>query len=242
MRQTLIFGALMLLPAIALAGTPYRRLRPFQGVCEGVALCQAGDMCAGADLQCVNRGMETPLCFFPDEDLFCCADVTNCPAAPGGGSATECRHVPELMVGVCVYSYFRICWDEPTRDQVDACFTKPGETMASRSFFHGDCDEDGIQNQIDAEPCVANAAPIADAGMNNPIDGGVVTQFDAGPPQVTGFRGGGGASCSIGRSTESSFAILIVAAVSITALRRRRSGTANTGAGTCRDRCIDRTV
>ena len=78
----------------------------------------------------------------------------------------------------------------------------------------GDCDEDGVPNGVDSEPCVFDEPGAPDAGA-----------LDAGPPprdSTPAFTGGGGAVCAAtpGR-TDPGHWLLAALASALLVIRRR---------------------
>ncbi len=209
--------------------------------CEEVSQCSGTDSCDGAfpcnevnDNISVCGGTAAGLTF----ETFCCEDVSDCPRR-FAGAATGCVHLAG-DIKVCTWRdgatpVLNFCGagNAPPLELVLACF----DTSGSRpSLADGDCDEDGIVNRNDSEPCVpefvfppfdggfgddASVIPPTDVGVS-PTDSGTSTTDSGTTARGASFNGGGGCSVVPSASQPASRALAVFLLLGVVLLRRRR--------------------
>lgn len=170
--------------------------------------------------------------------LICCDDAgaSQCPLIDGYD--VRCVFIDsgpgvrvEGTVGLCIYDIAgsTSCADRAAVDPAFAvqCLVSPGGTEPDRLAPFGDCDEDGLKNDEETEPCEAPSARDAGPGPMPGMDTGPGPIV---PPEAVAslrFHGAGGCECSAAaRGSHDAAGLFFVAfagAWGATRVRRRRS-------------------
>lgn len=212
--------------------------------CQETYECTGTGECDG--WQCAEVNNLLSVCIPPEHELrfqvFCCETVDDCPRRDGA-NARSCTHVAG-DVSVCLwqgtvprgYNFCTTANTSATFDAVAACFGGPA--TGSLSLAQGDCDGDGEPNATDSAICSPDdiITPIDmgvvpdDMGMHDgsvdedssvPEDSGTLDHGTSAPP-VAPFQGGGGCSVEGSERGGSPFALML-GALALTVVRRRRS-------------------
>ncbi len=108
--------------------------------------CAAGGVACGIGSTCRSLGSGVFRCF-PNDTVFCCNDGALCPA---GGTCTLPRDFDQ---SICLpgHDYCAGSTDAPTLSRIEACHTSATTSAFPVSWAAGDCDGDGIPNQLEVD-------------------------------------------------------------------------------------------
>lgn len=174
------------------------------GECASVSACLDDADCATPGTFCARPSPSAHhrFCVDGEAHALCCDESSAC---PGGACAVAAGDAAGFCEG------FEYCAERAFADRA-ACVYYQGQPVALAA--QGDCDEDGVPNGVDSEPCVFDEPGAPDAGA-----------LDAGPPprdSTPAFTGGGGAVCAAtpGR-TDPGHWLLAALASALLVIRRR---------------------
>jgi uncharacterized protein (TIGR03382 family) len=192
--------------------------------CEPFVTCESDAQCAELEPHCEPLATGETVCTAHEStryELLCCESSEQCGArsdVAGTCVTFTDEENGQEPVGVCLYhGIFDLCLEAgETATFADAagCFDASLGSLSSLAerYRVGDCDGDGVQNDIDPCPCSPEDACLVGE------DGGVGSD-DAGKVSVqAGISGGGGCSAA---PSPGPWAIMGVLGALI--LRRRRS-------------------
>jgi uncharacterized protein (TIGR03382 family) len=190
--------------------------------CDPYVQCESAEQCSELQPHCEPLGSGDTVCTALSDaryELQCCENSEECGSrADVPGTCVEFSQEASgaANVGVCLYtSVFDLCLGDAETAEIGdviGCFNLATDNVTSLAerYRTGDCDGDGVQNDVDPCPCSADDACLT-AG-----DGGVPDKkvVDA------GISGGGGCSASPSPTSWSLFGLV---GMLILARRRRAS-------------------
>ena len=169
--------------------------------CNTPAGCTDRDTCL-ADTVCTLVGEAAHRYCLPEEDfVFCCGgnQSIGCPA----GNA--CQMAPSIDDDFGFCEHFGYCTELEFSERL-SCLEAADEFPVEPD--EGDCDDDGIRNVDDGDPCVPGVVVVPDGGAQRDAgeagtdggeirsDAGAASPMDGGRVELQpGFSGGGGCRC-----------------------------------------------
>lgn len=220
--------------------------------------CQSVTLAAGFTGQFCLRDVTS--------EVFCCVEGSGMFDCPVGSSCSMIGSGGGSVPGICTGSARSYCVDstaipDGALSAILSCIVLPAPPCVVPRplrppnpvpFAMGDCDGDGIANELDANPCIVDVPTCSDGGVpdaSTTPDAGTIARdaggnADAGPPdQDAGdvpvdagslamdaatippgitFRGAGGCACNVA-GNDSRRAHLALALVLVVLARRRRA-------------------
>jgi uncharacterized protein (TIGR03382 family) len=155
--------------------------------CEPYVECETSEQCGELAPHCEPLGSGELVCTALSDaryELQCCENSEECGTraeVPGTCVEFSQEGTGVANVGVCLYaSAFDLCLgdvDTAAVDDVIGCFNVSTDNIASLAerYRTGDCDGDGVQNDVDPCPCSAEDACLTDgdAGDKKVVDAGI---------------------------------------------------------------------
>jgi uncharacterized protein (TIGR03382 family) len=165
--------------------------------CSEFVTCEAASGCDEPEPSCVELGSGEMVCSDQSSakfELTCCETDVDC--GERDKVKGECVYFTDEAsgddrIGTCLYpEVFDLCLDDlerPDFSSVLGCFDLANDDQRSLAerYRVGDCDGDGLTNEVDPCPC-----SMDDACLVVDEDGGVID------PASAGISGGGGCSAS----------------------------------------------